>query len=134
MRSPAAGVSRGGETGSRQRGASAFSGRNGPGAGSAAKRSASRSRRGYGKTANTSERSRRSRAGRGTSCSTFSRASSISRSYWTPDGHEVTQAMQPRQRSKCSATVRFSSTVPSIVAFISQIRPRGESISSCHSS
>ena len=42
--------------------------------------------------------------------------------------------MQPRQRSKCSATVWFSSSVPSSVAFISQIRPRGESISSCQSS
>ena len=38
--------------------------------------------------------------------------------------------MQPRQRSKCSATVRFSSTVPSTAACISQMRPRGESISS----
>ena len=38
--------------------------------------------------------------------------------------------MQPRQRSKCSATVRLSCTVPSSAACISQMRPRGESISS----
>src|SRR5581483_7766832 len=38
--------------------------------------------------------------------------------------------MQPRQRSKCSTTVRLSATAPSSLASISWIRPRGESISS----
>ena len=111
-RSPTAGVSAGGATASRQAGASSLSGLNGPGAGSELNLSASFSRFGFGKTAKTSERSSRSPTGRGTSCSTRSRASSISRSYWTPEGHEVRQAMQPRQRSKCSATVWFSSSVP----------------------
>ena len=41
--------------------------------------------------------------------------------------------MQPRQRSKCSATVAFSAIVPSRRASIRWIRPRGESISSCQS-
>ena len=125
-----AGVSTGGETGSRHGGASARSGLNGPGAGRRENGSSRRSRRGCGKTAKTARRRSRSRNGRGTCSSTCSRASSISWSYLTPDGHEVRQAMQPRQRSKCSATVRFSSIVPSRVACISQMRPRGESISS----
>ena len=38
--------------------------------------------------------------------------------------------MQPRQRSKCSTTVRSSAIVPSSRASISWMRPRGESISS----
>ena len=33
--------------------------------------------------------------------STWARVASISLSYWTPDGQAVTQAMQPRQASKC---------------------------------
>ena len=33
--------------------------------------------------------------------------------YCTPDGHELTQAMQPRQRSKCSTTVSVNEIVPS---------------------
>ena len=41
--------------------------------------------------------------------------------------------MQPRQRSKCSTTVRLSATVPSSRASISWMRPRGESISSFQS-
>ena len=44
------------------------------------------------------------------------RAASISWSYWTPDGHAVMQAMQPRQRSKCSAAVAESSA-PSRIWF-----------------
>ena len=65
--------------------------------------------------------------------STSPRVSSIRRSYCTPDGHAVTHAMQPRQRSKCSATWSVSSIEPSASAPISRMRPRGESISSCHS-
>ena len=38
--------------------------------------------------------------------------------------------MQPRQRSKCCATVAFSAIVPSSRASIRWMRPRGESISS----
>ena len=41
--------------------------------------------------------------------------------------------MQPRQRSKCSTTVRFSAIVPSSRASIRWMRPRGESISSLQS-
>jgi len=33
----------------------------------------------------------------------------MSWSYCTPDGHAVMQAMQPRQRSKCSAAAAVSS-------------------------
>ena len=51
--------------------------------------------------ARTSRSTQRPRARRS---STSSRVCSIRRSYWTPDGHAVTHAMQPRQRSKCSAT------------------------------
>ena len=43
----------------------------------------------------------------------------------------MTQAMQPRQRSKCAVTVAFSAIVPSRRASMRWIRPRGESISSC---
>ena len=38
--------------------------------------------------------------------------------------------MQPRQRSKCCATVAFSAIVPSRRASMRWMRPRGESISS----
>ncbi len=59
-------------------------------------------------------------------------AASISRSYWTPDGQAVMQAIQPRQRSKCSAAAVLSSS-PSSTWVTRWIRPRGESISSPHS-
>ena len=50
-----------------------------------------------------------------------------------PTGTSDRHAMQPRQRSKCSTTVAArGATVPSSVASISWMRPRGESISSCH--
>ena len=57
------------------------------------------------------------------------RAASMSRSYCTPDGHAVMHAMQPRQRSKCSAAAGLSSA-PSRTCVTRWIRPRGESISS----
>ena len=91
---------------SRHGGASSLSGRSGPGAGSARepqRQPQPRRMREHGEDERRAAAARA--AGRGTSCSTCSRASSISRSYFTPDGHEVRQAMQPRQRSKCSATV-----------------------------
>ena len=40
--------------------------------------------------------------------------------------------MHPRQRSKCSTTVSVSSIDPSTRPLIRWMRPRGESISSCH--
>ena len=48
--------------------------------------------------------------------SVHTRAASMSWSYCTPDGHAVMQAMQPRQRSKCSAAVAVSSA-PSRIWF-----------------
>ena len=102
-RSPAAGVSRGGATGSRQR-RRELRGRRGTAR--AARTAAQRASRAGAAAPRTRAPAAAARAtGRGTSSSTRSRASSISRSYFTPDGHEVRQAMQPRQRSKCSATV-----------------------------
>ena len=65
--------------------------------------------------------------------STWARVSSISLSYWTPDGQAVTQAMQPRHWSMwvtSSAEISLPSSSP---ARISTIRPRGESISSFQS-
>ena len=87
-------------------------------------------RRGWGSVANSSRRWSRSRRGRRYRLSTVARVSSISLSYCTPEGQLVTQAMQPRQRSKCSVTVGFSVSVPWAVFSISWMRPRGESISS----
>src|SRR6187549_2109478 len=63
--------------------------------------------------------------------STWALVASISLSYWTPDGQAGTQAMQPRQRSKCS-TIESDSGSPLSPWLISWIRPRGESISSPH--
>ena len=71
----------------------------------------------------------RSASGRSKLRSTCARASSISLSYWTPDGQAVTHAMQPRQRSRCS-TSGGESSPPRAPRFISTMRPRGESISS----
>ena len=45
-------------------------------------------------------------------------------------GHAVTQAMQPRQRSKCVTISGEISAPPSCPMRMSRIRPRGESISS----
>ncbi len=62
--------------------------------------------------------------------SSCGRVLSMSRSYWTPDGHAVTHAMQPRQRSKC-VTISGEISAPSSWPMrIRRIRPRGESISS----
>ena len=72
-------------------------------------------------------RSLRERASERSSCG---RVRSISLSYWTPDGHAVTHAMQPRQRSKC-VTISGEICSPSSWPIrISRMRPRGESISS----
>ena len=49
------------------------------------------------------------------------------------EGHDETHATQPRHASKCETTVAFSGVVPARSPSISWIRPRGESISSCHS-
>ncbi len=56
--------------------------------------------------------------------------SSSRRSYGTPDGHAVTQAMQPRQRSQWSAIASEIASVSLRAASMRTIRPRGESISS----
>ena len=58
------------------------------------------------------------------------RTRSISLSYCTPDGHAVTHAMQPRQRSMCVTISGEISSPSSWPTRISTIRPRGESISS----
>ena len=79
---------------------------------SGASRSAQRSRRGYGSVAKSRRRWSRSARGRLCSRSTTWRVSSISRSYWTPEGQLETHAMQPRQRSKCSTTVGLRRSVP----------------------
>ena len=71
----------------------------------------------------------RSRSGRRWWRSTCARVSWISLSYWTPDGQAVTQAMQPRQLSKCSTISGVSRLPGSSPSAISASRPRGESIS-----
>ena len=60
----------------------------------------SRSRRGCGNSAKIRPRSALSCAERSWWRSTWARVCSISVSYCTPDGHAVTQAMQPRQASQ----------------------------------
>ena len=79
-----------------------------------------RSRRGYGNSEKIAARAARSRspgrpsgegagasgvtgAGSDRASSVQTRATSMSWSYCTPDGQAVMHAMQPRQRSKCSA-------------------------------
>ena len=62
----------------------------------------SRSRRGYGNSAKIAAAQRPVAAGRAVRRSTWARVASMSLSYCTPDGQAVTQAMQPRQASKCS--------------------------------
>ena len=73
-----------------------------------------RSRLGYGNREKTAARATRSRAvrpgaaastagGEDRASSVHTRAASMSWSYCTPEGQAVMQAMQPRQRSKCSA-------------------------------
>lgn len=61
-----------------------------------------RSRLGYGNSAKIAARSMRSDLVRSNRRSTWLRVASMSLSYRTPDGQAVTQAMQPRQASKCS--------------------------------
>ena len=109
---------------SRRPRASARYARNGP--------RASRIRRGYGNSAKMAARNARSRTGRGYRRSTCCRVSSMSRSYRTPDGHAVTQAMQPRHRSKW-VTIDPLNGSPASPCAIRWIRPRGESISCPHS-
>ena len=70
--------------------------------------------------------------GAGASRSTSARVCSISRSYCTPDGHAVTHAMQPRQASQWP-TIASVIGSPSTACCIRWMRPRGESISSPHS-
>src|SRR5437868_5735445 len=94
-------------------GAICRSGANGPGAGSFRNASATRSRPRWGRTANTSARTSRSSGPRAWRSSTYARVDSIRRSYCTPEGHAVTHAMQPRQRSKCSTIVSLSDSVTS---------------------
>ena len=89
-----------------------------------------RSRPGWVKRAKIASRKSRSRSGRGALRSICGRVSRISLSYWTPDGHAVTHAMQPRQRSKCVRISGDASSPSSWPMRMSTIRPRGESISS----
>ena len=63
-------------------------------------------------------------------CSTFARVSSMRTSYFTPEGHAVMQARQPRHLSKCEATVGVIWIFPSRSPRIRSMRPRGLSISS----
>ena len=91
---------------------------------------AARSRPGWVNSAKIALRSARSRRERASVRSICGRARSISRSYCTPDGHAVTQAMQPRQRSRCVVISGETSLPSSWPIRISTIRPRGESISS----
>ena len=79
-----------------------------------------------------SVRNARSSGERGAASSTLARVDSISRSYWTPDGHAVTHAMQPKHASKCATTDASSGMTPSYTPFIRSMRPRGESISLPH--
>jgi len=53
----------------------------------------------------------------------------MSRSYCTPDGQAVTQAMQPRQRSRWVTSESVISLSSSWPVRMSTMRPRGESIS-----
>jgi hypothetical protein len=90
-------------------------------------------RSGCGNIAKIARRRRRSTRGRAHWRSTCARVSSMSLSYRTPDGHAVTHDMQPRQLSHaltCAADIGPASSWP---ARMSRIRPRGESISSPHS-
>ena len=106
-------VLRGGHSGAAHGGAIRFRGASGPGAGSLRKserRAQTSAVREHGEDPGAHEPVERPRLWLR---STWSRVCSISRSYCTPDGHELTQAMQPRQRSKCSTTVSVSAIVPS---------------------
>ncbi len=89
-----------------------------------------RSRAGWVKSMKIRRRCSRSRRGRGALRSICGRARSISFSYWTPDGQAVTQAMQPRQRSRCRRISSDASEPSSLPTRMSTMRPRGESISS----
>ena len=120
----------------RHGGASSPRGRSGPGSGSlrpsGASASPARNTHGRVSAASSSERRASSNGPRSCVSSIRPRVCSISEPYCTPEGHDVTQASQPRQRSKCSTTVLLSGTVPSIRPAIRRMRPRGESISSPH--
>ncbi len=89
-----------------------------------------RSRAGCVKTAKIARRYARSCHDRASLCSICGRTRSISLSYCTPDGHAVTHAMQPRQRSKCVTISGEIVSASSCPTRISTMRPRGESISS----
>jgi hypothetical protein len=82
------------------------------------------------KRAKIAPRKARSRRVRAPWRSTCGRVRSISLSYCTPDGHAVTQAMQPRQRSKWVVISGETSEPSSWPTRMSRTRPRGESISS----
>ena len=92
-----------------------------------------RIRLGWGSVSNSSRRRPFSAAERAWWRSTWGRTRSIRRSYWTPDGHAVTHAMQPRQRSKCVTISSDIGASPFRPSSISTIRPRGESASLPHS-
>ena len=115
-------------------GASSPSGLSGPGSGSLRPSGASfmaiRSTHGRVSAASSSERRASSNGLRSCVSSIRPRVCSISVPYCTPDGHAVTHASQPRQRSKWPTTVSVSSMVPSTMPAIRWMRPRGESISS----
>ncbi len=49
--------------------------------------------------------------------------------YGTPDGQTVSQARQPRQRSRWATVESVRLMRPSASDLINKIRPRGESIS-----
>ena len=87
------------------------------------------SRRSRGGTGSRSPRPREARA------RPAAARASMSWSYFTPDGHAVTHAMQPRQLSRCADQLGRAarSRRPPTPSDISTMRPRGESISSPHS-
>ena len=62
------------------------------------------------------------------SVSAFSRKGPSRLRYSTPEGQDVSQAKQPRQRSMCGSTCSVDN-FPSNASFIRMMRPRGESIS-----
>ena len=89
-------------------------------------RSARRSQ-GVVSAAASTRRAMRARAGR---CrSIHGRAASMSAPYGTPDGHAVSQARQPRHRSRCRITSGDASRRPSSRPRMRWMRPRGESAS-----
>ena len=65
------------------------------------------------------------RRGRACAC-----ACSMSRPYGTPEGHAASHARHCMHRSQCSTTPGSMPARPSNTAFISAMRPRGDSVSS----